>query len=160
MIIDTDDTKVSKNGNAKETPEASMEVMADILKLAGLKRNAIDETFRLYPKKNASNAKQLNQEENEDRPPTLFVKFTTKGCANLFLQKLGEVRKSPDYENLQVDRMIPPCLMADFKKAQDFAYKLRKNENKNTKVELVKNDIVLKVKDKSETKYAPMPYKR
>ena len=31
--------------------------------------------------------------------------------------------------------------MADFKKAQDFAYKLRKNENKNTKVELVKNDI-------------------
>ena len=158
MIVDNDETKDVKD--AKETPESTMEVMTDILKLAGLKRNAIDETFRLYPKKNAKNAMKSNQEDNEDSPPTLFVKFTTKGCANLFYQKLSDVRKSPGYENLQVDRMIPPCLMADYKKAQDLAYNLRKKENKNTRVELVKNDIVLKVKNKSETKYVPMPFKK
>ena len=79
----------------------------------------------------------------------------------MFKRKLPELRKSKEFANIQMDPMIPPCLMDDFNLAKDVGYHCRKNNNLSARVDIVKNEIVLltKKKDDPKAKYTKTPYK-
>ena len=95
----------------------------------------------------------------ENSPPTLFVKFTCRKDAYEFLRKIKTVRSNKDYENFQVDKMIPPSLKDDYEIASEKAFQLRKKDQMITRVDIEKMEIVLKAKTKNESKFSYLKYK-
>ena len=82
------------------------------------------------------------------KPPSVFVKFSSKKAANHFLKRMKDIRENKDYANFQVDKMIPKSLMPQYEIASANAYKMRKTDNMITRVEIEKLKVVLKAKKK------------
>ena len=144
-----------KDKETKESSDSTLEVVKNLLNVVGLKLNCIDEAFRFYPK----DFKPTANTKGKQNAPTLFVKFCNRTSVNIFKRKLPILRETPGYETLQVDRVIPPCLLDDYNIGKDVAYAYRRNEQHKTRFDIKKDELVLLTKAKDEKDFTPKPYK-
>ena len=133
----------------RESEKDTFEIITDLLGIAGLPENSVEEAFRLLPKiKDEKRGSKKLTKSQDMKPPSVFVKFSSKKAANHFLKRMKDIRENKDYANFQVDKMIPKSLMPQYEIASANAYKMRKTDNMITRVEIEKLKIVLKAKKK------------
>ena len=144
-----------KDKETKESNDSTLEVVKNLLNVVGLKLNCIDEAFRFYPK----DFKPTANTKGKQNAPTLFVKFCNRTSVNIFKRKLPILRETPRYETIQVDRVIPPCLLDDYNIGKDVAYAYRKKEQHKTRFDIQKGELVLLTKANGEKDFTSKPYK-
>ena len=125
----------------------------EILHCADLDLTVVDEFFRLYPSKE----KALRQ-KNEGKVPNIFVKFSSKRHTFQFIERLGEIKKKQDFNDIQLEKMVPPCLIDKWNSANKQAYKLRKEKKLKTKTDIRNDEVVLLVKNKGDPNFTQVQF--
>ena len=127
--------------------------LEEILHCADLDLTVVDEFFRLYPSKE----KALRQ-KNEGKVPNIFVKFSSKRHIFQFIERLGEIKKKQDFNDIQLEKMVPPCLIDKWNSANKQAYKLRKEKKLKTKTDIRNDEVVLLVKNKGDPNFTQVQF--
>ncbi len=123
--------------------------LEEILHCADLDLTVVDEFFRLYPSKE----KALRQ-KNEGKVQNIFVKFSSKR----HIERLGEIKKKQDFNDIQLEKMVPPCLIDKWNSANKQAYKLRKEKKLKTKTDIRNDEVVLLVKNKGDPNFTQVQF--
>ena len=137
----------------KEKILETQKSLEEILNCADLNLTVVDEFFRLYPSKE----KALRQ-KNEGKVPNIFVKFSSKRNVFQFIERLGEVKKKQDFKDIQLEKMVPPCLIEKWNSANKQAYKLRKEKKLKTKTDIRNDEVVLLVKNKGDPNFTQVQF--
>lgn len=130
---------LSQAQTEKEKFSDTQKTVENILHHADLDVTSLDEFFRFYlPEK--------RNDRNEMKPPNIFLKFSNKKNLYQFIGKLGDIKKIPEFKDIQLEKMIPSCLIESWNKANKTAYTLRKDRKMKTKTEIRNDEVILYAK--------------
>ena len=95
----------------RETNEQTEQVVNEILDLAGLREEHIDNTFRMY-KKDEKTRRKVNTNPKMN-VPHIFVQFSSKKVVSRFLARLRDIKSVEKFSQCQFEILcLPPIKRA------------------------------------------------
>lgn len=146
---------VTENGR-KERNSATEETMNEMLALAGLNENHVDNVFRMYPRLNG----KTRQQPKENAIPNVFVQFANKKSVTQFLSGLRDIKSSDKFKDIQCYLFCPPSLRKDWDQANLVGFNLRKSKKMLTRPTIQNCQVVLLGKMNPQDEFAKIDWKK
>ena len=138
----------------RETNEQTEQVVNEILDLAGLREEHIDNTFRMY-KKDEKTRRKVNTNPKMN-VPHIFVQFSSKKVVSRFLARLRDIKSVEKFSQCQFEILCPPLLKEPWDKASKASFNLRTKKHMIVKTFIRSGEVILIAKYKNDQHFVQL----
>ena len=138
----------------RETVEQTEQVVNEIIAIAGLREEHIDNTFRMY-KKDEKTRRKVNPNPKKN-VPHIFVQFSSKKIVSRFLERLRDIKSVEKFSQCQFEILCPPLLKEPWEKANKASFNLRTKKHMIVKTFIRSGEVILIAKYKNDQHFVQL----